>query len=131
MVPGSTPTKIKLPVYNLAAREDHIAPLQSVFKLGQIFSGETKLVVAGSGHIAGVVNSPVADKYQYWTNDEDTDNLDDWLAGATEHAGSWWPDWMKWVAKQSGKKIKARTPGDGKLKVIEDAPGSYVKQRSD
>ncbi|NNE24198.1 MAG: class I poly(R)-hydroxyalkanoic acid synthase [Rhizobiales bacterium] len=125
------PTKIKVPVYNLAAREDHIAPLPSVFKLGQIFKGETKLVVAGSGHIAGVVNPPEAGKYQYWTNDEGADTLDDWLAGATEHAGSWWPDWGEWIAKQSGKKIEARKPGDGKLKVIEDAPGSYVKQRSD
>ncbi len=120
-------SKITIPVYNLAARDDHIAPLPSVFKLGQIFSGETRLVVSGSGHIAGVVNPPAAKKYQYWLNDKGADNPDDWLAKATEHPGSWWPDWKKWITAKSGKKVPARHPGDGKLKPVEDAPGSYVK----
>lgn len=124
-------SKIDVPVYNLAAREDHIAPLVSAFKIGNYLSGDTRMVVAGSGHIAGVVNPPEAGKYQYWLNDKGADNLEDWLAGATEHPGSWWPDWAIWVGKRSGKKIKARKPGDGKLKPIEDAPGSYVKVRSD
>ncbi len=119
--------KVKIPIYNLAAREDHIAPLPSVFKLGSIFGGKTRLVVAGSGHIAGVVNPPSSGKYQYWLNDKNPNDLDEWLATATEHKGSWWPDWKKWISVRSGKKVAARVPGDGKLKPIEDAPGSYVK----
>jgi len=120
-------SKITIPVYNLAARDDHIAPLPSVFKLGKLFSSKTRLVVSGSGHIAGVVNPPAAKKYQYWLNDDNPDNLDNWLTNATEHAGSWWPDWKKWITPKSGKKVPARQPGDGKLKPVEDAPGSYVK----
>ncbi|MGI9462759.1 MAG: class I poly(R)-hydroxyalkanoic acid synthase, partial [Aestuariivirgaceae bacterium] len=134
MVLDETPidlSKVKVPVYNLAAREDHIAPLPSVFKLAKFFGGDTRLVVAGSGHIAGVVNPPEAGKYQYWTNDKGADTLNAWLDGASEHAGSWWPDWIKWLAKHSGKKVEAREPGKGKLKPIEDAPGSYVRLRAD
>lgn len=123
--------KVKLPVYNLAAREDHIAPLPSVFRLGQNLGGDTRLVVSGSGHIAGVVNPPEAQKYQYWTNDEGAPTVEDWLKGATEHKGSWWPDWLSWITPKSGKKVKARVPGAGKLKAIEDAPGSYVLVRSE
>jgi polyhydroxyalkanoate synthase subunit PhaC len=123
--------KVKLPIYNLAAREDHIAPLPSVFRLTQNFGGETRLVVAGSGHIAGVVNPPEAQKYQYWTNDTQAATLDDWLKGASEHKGSWWPDWASWMSGKSGKKVKARVPGEGKLKAIEDAPGSYVLVRAE
>ena len=119
--------KVKVPVYNLAAREDHIAPLASVFRLGRYFGGKTRLVVSGSGHIAGVVNPPEANKYQYWTNEKGAATLEEWLAGAAETPGSWWPDWAKWIADKSGPKITAPTPGSGKLKVIEDAPGSYVK----
>jgi polyhydroxyalkanoate synthase len=123
--------KVKLPIYNLAAREDHIAPLASVFRLGRHFGGSTRMVVSGSGHIAGVVNPPEANKYQYWTNEKGAATLEDWLKGATEHAGSWWPDWAKWMAGKSGKKIPAPTPGSGKLKPIEDAPGSYVKVKAE
>jgi polyhydroxyalkanoate synthase len=123
--------KVTLPIYNLAAREDHIAPLPSVFRLGRNFGGGTRLVVAGSGHIAGVVNPPEAQKYQYWTNDAPAATLEDWLAGATEHKGSWWPDWAAWMGPRSGRKVKARVPGKGKSKAIEDAPGSYVLVRSE
>jgi len=122
-------SKVKVPVYNLATREDHIAPLPSTFKVGKFLGGKTQLVVAGSGHVAGVVNPPVPGKYQYWTNTKNADTIEDWLDGAKEHPGSWWPHWAKWLAKQSGEKIDARVPGKGKLKVIEDAPGSYVKNR--
>jgi polyhydroxyalkanoate synthase len=118
--------KVRLPIYNLAAREDHIAPLPSVFRLGRSFGGATRLVVSGSGHIAGVVNPPDAQKYQYWTNDKGAATLEEWLKGASEHKGSWWPDWFAWIAAKSGKKVKARVPGQGRLKAIEDAPGSYV-----
>ena len=86
-------------------------------------------MLAGSGHIAGVVNPPAGNKYGYWINDDLPESPDDWLAGATEHLGSWWPTWAEWYAKYGGGKIEARKPGNGKLKVIEDAPGSYVKAR--
>jgi len=122
--------KVKLPVYNLAAREDHIAPLASVFRVGRFMGGDTKLVVAGSGHIAGVVNPPDANKYQYWTNAKGAATLEEWLKGATEHPGSWWPDWKDWITARSGPKIAAPTPGSGKLRVIEDAPGSYVRVKA-
>lgn len=123
--------RVKIPVYNLAARDDHIAPLQSVFRVGRFMGGETKLVVAGSGHIAGVINPPQARKYQYWTNDRKAGTLEEWLQGATEHAGSWWPDWFDWIAARSGEKIPAPTPGSGKLTPLEDAPGSYVRVTAD
>ncbi|MEM7213512.1 MAG: class I poly(R)-hydroxyalkanoic acid synthase [Pseudomonadota bacterium] len=124
--------KVKIPIYNLAAREDHIAPLPSVFEIGKHMGGTTRLVVAGSGHIAGVVNAPKFNKYQFWTNDgSNAKTLEAWLEGAEEHPGSWWPDWKKWLGRRSGKQVPARVPGDGKLKVIEDAPGSYVRVRSD
>ncbi|MEM8645948.1 MAG: hypothetical protein AAGF86_06350, partial [Pseudomonadota bacterium] len=107
-------------------------PVEPLFQIVHILIVQPvlKLVVAGSGHIAGVVNPPSANKYQYWLNDEDVDNLEEWLDRAEEHAGSWWPHWAKWTAQHSGKKVKARKPGDGKLKPLEDAPGSYVKVRS-
>ena len=123
--------KVKIPVYNLAAREDHIAPLASVFRLGRFFGGDTRLVVSGSGHIAGVVNPPEANKYQYWTNEKGAATLDDWLKGATETPGSWWPDWARWIGERSGAKVKAPAPGSGKLKVIGDAPGTYVRVKAD
>lgn len=123
--------KVKQDVYNLAAREDHIAPLPSVFRIGAALGGKTRLVVSGSGHIAGVVNPPDSGKYQYWTNDKGAATPEEWLKGATEHAGSWWPDWYQWMAPRSGKKVKARVPGDGKLQPIEDAPGRYVKVKSE
>ena len=123
--------KVKVPVYNLAARDDHIAPLPSVFKVGQYFGGETKLVVSGSGHIAGVVNPPEARKYKYWTNDASAEILENWLKTATEHEGSWWPDWAEWITTRSGAKVSAPVPGDGKLDVLENAPGSYVTVKSE
>ena len=123
--------KVKVPVYNLAARDDHIAPLPSVFKVGQFFGGETKLVVSGSGHIAGVVNPPEARKYKYWTNDAPAEILENWLKTATEHEGSWWPDWAEWITVRSGAKVSAPVPGDGKLDVLENAPGSYVTVKSE
>ena len=124
--------KVNIPVYLQAGKDDHIAPYRSVFKATQHFSGPVRFMLAGSGHIAGVVNPPEPQKYQFWTNDKRKkyDNPDDWLADAKETPGSWWPDWIKWMAKQSGKKVPARVPGKGGLKAIEDAPGSYVKVRS-
>lgn len=122
-------SKIKVPIYDLATQDDHIAPAKSVFIGSQLFGGQVKFVLAGSGHIAGIVNPPVKKKYQYWTNRKKTDTLEDWQKTATEHAGSWWPDWAKWLGAKSGDQIKPRTPGSGKIKAIEDAPGSYVKMK--
>ncbi|HTO84587.1 MAG TPA: class I poly(R)-hydroxyalkanoic acid synthase [Methylomirabilota bacterium] len=122
-------TKIKLPVYILSAREDHIAPWRTTYTATQIYKGPVRFVLGASGHIAGVVNPPAANKYSYWTNDKNPPDPQAWLASAKEHAGSWWPDWAKWVAAHSGPKVPARKPGGGKLKAIENTPGSYVKVR--
>ncbi|MFW6076997.1 MAG: class I poly(R)-hydroxyalkanoic acid synthase, partial [Hyphomicrobiales bacterium] len=116
---------------NLAPRDDHIAPLPSVFKLARHFGGDTRLVVARSGHVAGIVNPPAARKYSYWTNEKGADTPQAWLAAATEHPGSWWPDWQRWLAPHCGQQVPSRHPGEGKLKPLEDAPGHYVKLRAD
>src|SRR3954451_3175203 len=124
--------RVKTPTYVQAGREDHIAPPQSVWKIMNHFAGPKRFVLAGSGHIAGVVNPPAAQKYQYWTNDRPCDTLDSFVEGAAEHKGSWWPDWLEWLKSQDDGTVKAdgaRVPGKGKLKGIEDAPGSYVKAR--
>jgi len=122
---------VKVPVYNLATREDHIAPAKSVLLGSKFFGGPVRFVLAGSGHIAGVVNPPVKMKYQYWTGPRPTSaSLDTWLKKAKEHAGSWWPDWFDWIKAQDPTEVPAREPGGGKLVPIEDAPGSYVKVRA-
>jgi polyhydroxyalkanoate synthase len=124
--------KVETPTYVQAGREDHIAPAKSVWKITNHFRGPVKFVLAGSGHIAGVVNPPEAGKYQYWTNDAKVSTLDEFVEGATETKGSWWPDWIKWIGAQGEKRVPAkgaRVPGGGKLKAIEDAPGNYVKGR--
>ncbi len=122
-------TRVTVPVYLQASREDHIAPYPSVFKARHNFSGPLRFLLAGSGHIAGVINPPAAKKYQHWTNDAEPWELDAWLAGATEHPGSWWPDWSAWLRQHSGDMVPARQPGGTRLAPIEDAPGSYVKVR--
>jgi polyhydroxyalkanoate synthase len=124
-------SKVKVPVYLQSAREDHIAPAASVFRGAHLFGGPVRFVLAGSGHIAGVINPPAAGKYQYWTNAKLPKTMEQWRQGAVEHAGSWWPDWDAWLAERSGPKVPARTPGDGKLKVLGDAPGTYVKVKAE
>jgi polyhydroxyalkanoate synthase len=121
--------KVKVPIYNLATREDHIAPAKSVLYGSQFFGGPVKYVLAGSGHIAGVVNPPSnKQKYQYWTGDPPSgDNVDEWMKTATEHPGSWWPNWLDWIKTLNDKTVPARAIGGGKLTPIEDAPGSFVK----
>jgi polyhydroxyalkanoate synthase len=124
--------KVRTPTYVQAGREDHIAPAHSVWKITRYFQGPVRFVLAGPGHIAGVVNPPEAQKYQYWVNEEKVDTLEQFIEGAKEVKGSWWPDWLQWIDKKSDGKIPvkgARIPGKGKLKAIEDAPGSYVKAR--
>lgn len=132
---GGTPVdlaRVTTPTYVQAGREDHIAPAQSVWKITHHFKGPLKFVLAGSGHIAGVVNPPSAQKYQYWTNNSRVETLSEFFAGAKETKGSWWPDWIGWIEKLDDEKTAAkaaRVPGKGKLKPLEDAPGSYVRTR--
>ncbi len=123
-------TTIDLPIYIQSSREDHIAPYPSVYKATRLYSGDVTFMLAGSGHIAGVVNPPEAHKYGYWTNSELPDDPEDWIAGATSHEGSWWPHWHDWLKRRSGRRIKARVPGAGKLAVIEPAPGRYVANQA-
>ncbi len=124
---------MKTPAYVQAGKDDHIAPRQSCYKLTHAFSGELRFMLAGSGHIAGVVNPPTSGKYQYWTLPDGVPvpaTVDAFQALATETKGSWWPDWIGWIAPRSGKMVKARVPGKAKgFAAIEDAPGRYVKQR--
>lgn len=120
---------IKIPIYNLATREDHIAPAKSVFLGSQKFGGRVDFVLTGSGHIAGVVNPPDKGKYQYWTGDTARGEYEDWLKDAHETPGSWWPHWHAWIEAEDSRKVKARQPGGGHLNAIEDAPGSYVMAR--
>jgi polyhydroxyalkanoate synthase len=123
--------KVKVPVYNLATKEDHIAPAESVLYGSQFFGGPVKYVLSGSGHIAGVVNPPASNKYQFWTNDNIKDiTLADWLKGAQEHKGSWWPDWRAWLENIDAEQVPARAVGTAALPAIEDAPGSYVRVRA-
>jgi polyhydroxyalkanoate synthase subunit PhaC len=126
-------TKVETPCYIQAGREDHIAPAKSVWKIRDHFKGPMKFVLAGSGHIAGVVNPPVMQKYQYWLNDDPkADTLESFIEGATETKGSWWPNWLEWLQTHDKKTVKAdgaRIPGGGKMPAIEDAPGRYVKTR--
>jgi polyhydroxyalkanoate synthase len=122
---------VKTPVYVQASREDHIAPMGSVYRGAKLFGGPVTFTLAGSGHIAGVVNPPAANKYQHWTNRALPDTLQEWQAGAVEHKGSWWPHWAAWLRERSGDLIPARDPAAGPLTPIEDAPGRYVKVRSE
>ncbi len=123
--------QVTVPVYNLATREDHIAPAKSVLFGSQYFGGPVKFVLAGSGHIAGVINPPGKPKYQYWTGGKPLgSDLDKWMKDAHEYPGSWWPDWLDWLKALGSDMVPARAIGGGKLKAIEDAPGAYVKVRS-
>jgi len=124
--------KITIPMYLLSTSEDHIAPWKSTYKATALYGGNIRFVLAGSGHIAGVVNPPVKGKYCYWSNAKIPKNPEAWLKAAKRTEGSWWPDWADWVKKQAGaKNIAARTPGKGKLKALADAPGTYVLVRAD
>jgi polyhydroxyalkanoate synthase len=130
---GGTPIdlkSVKIPIYNLATREDHIAPAKSVLLGSKFFGGPVRFVLSGSGHIAGVVNPPGKQKYQFWTGRRPRSaDLDRWLTKAKEHPGSWWPNWLAWLRRQDKTEVPARAPGGGMLMPIEDAPGSYVRIR--
>jgi polyhydroxyalkanoate synthase subunit PhaC len=122
--------KIKTPTFILSTREDHIAPWKSAYSPANIYAGNVKFVLSSSGHVAGVINPPGNSKYNHWTNDETPADPEDWLTGATEKPGSWWPHWDEWVEGFADGEVPARTPGDGKLEAREDAPGSYVLART-
>jgi len=119
--------KIKVPSYLISTREDHIAPWKSTYRATQIYSGPVRFVLAASGHIAGIVNPPESGKYSHWVNENLPPDPEEWFRGATELAGSWWPDWQRWVTALSNERVPARIPGTGGLPALEDAPGSYVK----
>ena len=121
---------VKVPIYVQSSKEDHIAPAKSVFKGARLFGGPTTFTMAGSGHIAGVINAPIANKYQHWTNNALPASLDEWRAGAVEAPGSWWPHWAAWLSAKSGRMIPTRDPATGPLKPLGDAPGEYVKVKS-
>ena len=123
--------RLRLPVYWVSTREDHIAPWTATYAATQVYKGTKRFVLAGSGHIAGVVNPPGSGKYGYWVNDDLPSDPEAWLADAQHHSGSWWEDWAAWNAGKSGPMVEARIPGSGGLPVIEDAPGSYVRSRSE
>ncbi|WP_194745333.1 PHA/PHB synthase family protein [Thermaurantiacus tibetensis] len=124
---------IRTPAYIQAGKEDHIAPAASVWKLTQQLKGPVRFVLAGSGHIAGVINPPAANKYMHWTLPEGTPlpaTLDAFQALAKETKGSWWPDWIAWLAPRSGGRVPARIPGTHPAyPPLDDAPGPYVKER--
>jgi polyhydroxyalkanoate synthase len=123
-------TKIRLPVFILSTREDHIAPWKSTYVATQLYQGPVTFCLSASGHIAGVVNPPAAKKYCYWTNPNNAKTPDAWLQSAQQTPGSWWTEWDSWVDQYGGGDVPARQPGDGKLKALEDAPGSYVRVRA-
>jgi polyhydroxyalkanoate synthase len=122
-------TRARTPAYFISTVEDHIAPWQSTYVGARLLQGPVRFVLGGSGHIAGIINPPAAGKYCYWTNETLAEKPEDWLAGATQHPGSWWTDWAAWVAGHAGAMVGARKPGAGPHRALEDAPGSYVRQR--
>ncbi len=125
--------KIKIPTYFISTMEDHIAPWKSTYMGARIFGGPVRFVLGGSGHIAGIVNPPAANKYGYWLNPAAKlpESADEWFAGAQQQPGSWWSDWQSWITSHDTEQVPARDPAKGKLAVLEDAPGSFVKVRLD
>jgi polyhydroxyalkanoate synthase len=123
--------QVKTPCYFLSAKDDHIAPWKATYATTQLFSGPKTFTLTASGHVAGVINPPAANKYHFWSSDNTPETPDEWLAPIKSQDGSWWPHWLKWVEGYTGDKTPARKVGAGKLKPIEDAPGSYVKMKHD
>ena len=131
-------SKVKVPAYFISTIEDHIAPWKSTYLGATRLGGPVRFVLGGSGHIAGIVNPPAANKYHFWSNDAKTlpATPDEWFEGATQQPGSWWTDWQNWVGNLNSDGggnvwVPARDPAKGKLKALEDAPGSFVKFRLD
>jgi polyhydroxyalkanoate synthase len=122
-------SKVRTPTFILATREDHIAPWKSTYAATRLYSGPIKFVLSDAGHMAGVI-SPPGTKYGHWANDELPSSPDEWFGGATPNQGSWWPVWDEWITQLDSGRVPAREPGGGKLTIIEDAPGSYVRVSS-
>ncbi|HYA81089.1 MAG TPA: class I poly(R)-hydroxyalkanoic acid synthase [Methylocystis sp.] len=122
--------KVKIPVYEIATKDDHIAPARSVFRGAQYFGGEVTYILGGAGHIAGIINPPSKEKYQYWVGGPAVGTYEEWVKNAREIKGSWWPEWIQWLTKQAPAKVAAREPGGGKLEPICDAPGEYVRVKA-
>jgi polyhydroxyalkanoate synthase len=123
--------KVDVPTYFVSAIEDHIAPWKTTYEGPKILNGKSRFVLSGSGHIAGMINPPAANKYGYWTNPKLADDADAWLAGATQREGSWWVDWRQWILSYLGKEVPPRVPGKGGLKALADAPGTYARTRAE
>jgi polyhydroxyalkanoate synthase len=123
-------TQVRVPTYFVSAMEDHIAPWKATYRGPFAMKGDSRFVLSGSGHIAGMINPPPG-KYPHWVNDARPDDPEDWLKDATQREGSWWSDWDQWLESFKGKPVAARVPGKGKLKVLGDAPGSYVRITAD
>jgi polyhydroxyalkanoate synthase len=128
-------SKIKIPSYFISTIDDHIAPWKSTYDGAKLLSGPVNFVLGGSGHIAGIINPPAANKYCHWTKKSSSrrrklpDDPQTWFDETDQHEGSWWPNWQQWISNHDKQKVNARQPGKGKLKAIEDAPGSYVAKR--
>jgi polyhydroxyalkanoate synthase len=124
--------KVKVPLYFASTIEDHIAPWKSTYAGAQLFRGKVRFVLGGSGHIAGIVNPPAANKYGYWTNEQPADTPQAWLAAATQHAGSWWSDWAKWVEQYAGDKVAARVEWkpDARIQgIVKTWPTRFTTER--
>jgi len=126
-------SKVTTPSYFVSTAEDHIAPWRGTYLGATVLGGPVRFVLGGSGHIAGIINPPSAQKYGYWTHPAKAlpANPDDWMAGAVQHTGSWWTDWQAWVTGLDAAQVPARDPAKGKLKSLEPAPGSYAMLRLD
>ena len=124
-------SKVTIPTYFVSAMEDHIAPWKATYAGPGLMKGPSRFVLSGSGHIAGIVNPPSANKYGFWTNEHHADSADAWFADAKQHEGSWWTDWREWITPYLDREVPPRIPGKGKLPVIEAAPGTYARIRAD
>jgi polyhydroxyalkanoate synthase len=124
-------SKVHLPTYFVSAIEDHIAPWKTTFAGRRLMKGDARFVLSGSGHIAGMINPPSANKYGYWTNDGPAESADAWFAGAMQNEGSWWTDWREWIAPYLDREVPARIPGKARLPILEAAPGAYARLRAD
>ncbi len=120
---------IATPVMAISLKDDHVSAWQATYDGARLFGGPVRFLLGGSGHNAGVINPPAANKHGYWTNEALPDSAGQWMEGATRHEGSWWPDWQAWLVRDGVERVPARVPGDGRLKAIEPAPGSYVRMR--
>lgn len=122
--------QVKVPAFFVSTQTDHIVPWQTAYRGARLLGGTTRFVLSGSGHIAGIINPPAKNKYGYWTNTSHPGDPNEWQAASEYHAGSWWPYWLDWLNQKGGAKVQARQVGGGELKPIEEAPGSYVRERS-